>query len=226
MSSAAVDPCDPARVMTNTLRFAMAALLCAFAVWWYLRRAREEERAAAEIAALTAAEAAQPAAPPAPAAAPSPTAAPPTGFRRIDPPARAALLARLAARRAGQPAPAPAAPPLPGAVDPAAVLDSIMPLVPALQDCYDETRARRTATKVAVGFDLTLEGDAEVGTLITDIKLTGDAAFDADPALGTCLRETMLAVELPPLAQGSSAFVRTTMELLDDPAAAAVDAGR
>ncbi|MBL8621140.1 MAG: hypothetical protein JNK64_07540 [Myxococcales bacterium] len=211
--------------MDNTPRFLVAAVLCAFAIYWYARRSREADApppdpGVAVIDAGVAPGAPPPGgSPPAPAPGPAPAAvdAAPR-FRRIDPAARAALLARLAARKAGQPAPPAAAPaPLPGHVDATAVVDSIMPLLPAFQDCYDETRAARTAPQVEVRYALTLVGDAEVGTVISDIELSGDAAFTADPTLATCLRETMLAIELPPMVNGATASFRTSMVIADDP---------
>lgn len=220
--------------MDNTPRFLVAAVLCAFAIYWYARR-RDEASAPPPDPGVAVIDAGATGAPP-----PGPSVAPPRAaavvdagaaprFRRIDPAGRAALLARLAARKPGQPAPpptaAPAPPPLPGHVDATAVVDSIMPILPAFQDCYDETRAARTAPQVEVRYALTLVGDADVGTVISDIELSGDAAFTADPTLATCLRETMLAIELPPMINGATASFRTSMVIADDPDAPARDAG-
>jgi|JI10StandDraft_1071094.scaffolds.fasta_scaffold16874_7 hypothetical protein len=205
--------------MDNTPRFLVAAVLCAFAIYWYARRRGEASAPPPDPGVAVVDAGATGAPPPGPSGAPTAVdagAAP--RFRRIDPAARAALLARVAARQAGQPASTTATPaPLPGHVDAKAALESIMPLLPAFQDCYDETRAARTASQVVVRYALTLTGDADVGTVISDIELTGDAAFTADPTLATCLRETMLAVELPPMINGATASFQTSMMLVDDP---------
>ncbi len=212
--------------MDNTPRFLVAAVLCAFAIYWYARRRDEASKPPPDPGVAVVDGGMATGAPP-----PGPSVAPPSAaaavdagaaprFRRIDPAALAALLARLAARKAGQPAPTTATPaPLPGHVDATAVLDGILPILPAFQDCYDETRAARTAAQVEVRYALTLVGDAEVGTVISEIELTGDAAFTADPTLATCLRETMQAIELPPMINGATASFRTSMVIADDPAA-------
>lgn len=215
--------------MDNTPRFLVAAVLCAFAIYWYARRRDEASKPPPDPGVAVVDGGMATGAPP-----PGPSVAPPSAaaavdageaprFRRIDAARRAALLARVAARKAGQPAPpptaAPAPAPLPGHVDATAVLDSILPILPAFQDCYDETRAARTAPQVEVRYALTLVGDAEVGTVISEIELTGDAAFTADPTLATCLRETMQAIELPPMINGATASFRTSMVIADDPAA-------
>ncbi|MBK7195819.1 MAG: hypothetical protein IPH80_25330 [Myxococcales bacterium] len=208
----------PSQFMDNTPRFLVAAVLCAFAIYWYARRRDEASAPPPDPGVAVIDAGVAPGGPPPsgspPGAAPAAVDATPR-FRRIDPAARAALLARVAARQAGQPAPTTATPaPLPGHVDAKAALDSIMPLLPAFQDCYDETRA---ASQVVVRYALTLTGDADVGTVISDIELTGDAAFTADPTLATCLRETMLAIELPPMINGATASFQTSMMLVDDP---------
>lgn len=209
--------------MKHTARFVFAAVLCAFAVWWYLRRSRESRPTPPPAPAATATgSAAPPASPPtAGSAVPAPAApAEPPRFRRIDPAARQALLDRLAARRAGSATAgsgsAPAASPLPGQLLVDSVQEALMPLIPAFQDCYDETRDKRTATSVSVEYNLALVGDPEVGTLIDDIQLDGDDAFRADPEFATCLRETMLAIELPPLDQSTRAHLRTTLLFADE----------
>lgn len=210
--------------MNHTLRFAFAAVLCAFAVWWYLRRtAHRTPPPPVDSPAAVDAQAGSPRPPDMPP--PSPDDAPPR-FRPIDPPRRRALLDRMAAARAareGGPVvpftPSAADPaPLPGRLDSDDLLAGIMPLVPSLRACYDETRARRTATSVRVQFKLHLVGDPDLGTLIESAELDGDAAFSADPDLATCLRETLLAVELPPMIGGTTADFTTSMVLTDDSA--------
>lgn len=124
------------------------------------------------------------------------------------------------ARTAGRTSPPagelPAPAPLPGTLAADQVLQGFLPLMPALKDCYDDGRAARTVTHVRVTFAIHLVGEPEVGTLIDALELAGDEAFRADPELATCLRETLLAVELPPLSGGSTADFKTTLVLADE----------
>ena len=89
--------------MDNTPRFLVAAVLCAFAIYWYARR-RDEASAPPPDSGVAVFDAgATGASPPGPSVAPpSAASAVDAGaaprFRRIDPAARAALLAREAAR--------------------------------------------------------------------------------------------------------------------------------
>ena len=205
--------------MNHTLRFAVAAVLCALAVWWYLRRTeRASPPVPPPVATLDAGAVSAPAAaPPSPA---STDTAP--RFRSIDPTRRRAILSRMAAARAARargtavPAAAAADPaPLPGTVDADAVLDSFLPLIPSFKDCYAR-RANPAVTSLRVELSLSLVGDPDVGTLVDAIAVDGDAAVRADPDLATCLRETALAIELPPMSGDTAAAFRTVLVLADD----------
>jgi len=204
--------------MNHTMRFAFAALCCTFAVWWYLRRSAENDarpRPAPEVVDAGAVAGALDAAAPVVDASAAPAEA---RFRRIDPSRRRGILEQLAARAAGTAAPAgsTALAPLPGRLEPDQIMAGLMPLLPALRDCVDVGRDHRTVTAMKIRFELELVGDADIGTLVDVVKLDGDPAFQADTTLQTCLRETLLAVELPPLASGTRASFVTTLTFDDD----------
>ncbi len=208
--------------MNHTLRFAVAAVLCALAVWWYLRRTeRASPPVPPPVATLDAGAVSAPDSPPPLPHPPAPSDDAPR-FRSIDPTRRRAILSRMAAARAARargtavPAAAAADPaPLPGTVDADAVLDSFLPLIPSFKDCYAR-RANPAVTSLRVELSLSLVGDPDVGTLVDSIAVDGDAAFRADPDLATCLRETALAIELPPMSGNTAAAFRTVLVLADD----------
>jgi hypothetical protein len=214
--------------MSRRIAVWLLAVAAALAAWWLLQRgdgsARPEDPQRPREAARRAIDAG-----PVVAAPPSMVPAA-VGYRRLDPAARRALRERIArARSLGQASVAAAEtaapPPLPGTLEADQVLQGILPLVPALKDCYREGRAARSVSRVRVRFSLQLVGEPDVGTLIDAVELDGDEAFRADRDLQTCLRETLLAVELPPLSGGSSAAFVTTLVLADDPPATAADTG-
>ncbi len=95
-------------------------------------------------------------------------------------------------------------------------MQGIVALMPAFKDCYAEGRDARTVPRVQVTFAIHVIGEPDVGTVIDAAELDGDEAFRADPELATCLRETMLAVELPPLAGASAVAFKTRMILADE----------
>ncbi|MEZ4400438.1 MAG: hypothetical protein R3B06_10490 [Kofleriaceae bacterium] len=186
--------------MTHALRFAVAALLCSFAVWWYLR-SRDDARTP------TVADA------PPPSAATIPAG--PPRYRPLAPAARAALLAQLDPAHPGAAAPAAPTPaPLAGQVDATAPADSVAAVAPALQACYQQTRASRSTDRVQVDLTARLVGGA-AGTVIVDAALTGDAPFTADLELGPCLQAALLAIELPPMINGTAATAAVRLTLAD-----------
>jgi hypothetical protein len=147
-------------------------------------------------------------------------------YRVIDADARLALLNRIAAareaRQAGKPAPATAAP---SAEDPPAldgilttdqILDGIMPLMPLFKECYQGGLDRRTIAAGKVTFKMHLVGEPDIGTLVDHATLEGDPAFLADAELSTCLHETMMSIELPPMSQGAEIDVTTAMQFSPD----------
>ena len=73
-------------------------------------------------------------------------------------------------------------------------------------------------------FKLSISGAADIGSVIDQVTVDGDPAFLADADLAECFQQTMLSIELPPLAGGDH-FVSTavTMEFSPAPDAAQRD---
>jgi hypothetical protein len=147
-------------------------------------------------------------------------------YRVIDADARIALLNRIAAareaRKAGKPAPAAAAPSpedppaVDGVLDVDQILDGIMPVMPLFKECYQDGLDRRTITSGKVTFKMHIVGEPEIGSLVDHAELEGDPAFLADAELSTCLHETMMSIELPPMAQSAEIDVTTAMQFSPD----------
>jgi hypothetical protein len=150
---------------------------------------------------------------------------PPTSYRVIDADARMALKRRIEAARAARaenkPVPPEAAPdptdppPVRGMLTSDDILAGITPILPLLEECYQEALTRKSVTKGQVTFSLDIVGDKEVGSLIDTAEIGGDPAFLADTELMQCMQETIMSIELPPLAETS--FVKTSVSMLLSP---------
>jgi RNA polymerase sigma factor (sigma-70 family) len=152
------------------------------------------------------------------------TAAPPTtvpGFRRLAPRERDALRGRIQQARgaisatetapppkvydfSGQSLDAPVVmtPPKPGApLNKSTLRYAIVAMQPLLQECYAaafDQLARKDGTLAVV---LHLTGEPSVPTMVDAVDVAGDAHFTSDRDLTECVRETLLAIELPPMAE-------------------------
>ena len=209
----------------------LVASVCGVLIWLLVRwhGANEPTKprptaAAAPVASATAPTGATPAPTPAPAAeAPAPDK---PAVRRIDEATRNEILKQLArAKRAreqgvapvtgGTPSSTPA--PLPGELSPDQIMEGVMAVMPLLKECYTGGLERGTVTRGLIKFDMKMRGEPEIGTLITQADLSGDAAFLKDKELSTCLHETMMSIELPPMSEGAELRVQTSMQFADEP---------
>jgi len=66
------------------------------------------------------------------------------------------------------------------------------------------------AGKIVVQMHLT--GEPDIGTLIEKAEIGGDPQFTGDAELVECLQQTMLSVELPPIAEGGTVDVTYPIE--------------
>jgi len=129
---------------------------------------------------------------------------------------RAAARARAgggaAATSARTPPSLPATPPADGELARASVplRDALTEAIPLLADCYaPEQRTQQTAT-----VRMTLVGDQH-GTLIDAEELVDDNGAALAPALDDCLRATLRAMELPPLAEGGDLKIQYSFKFDD-----------
>jgi RNA polymerase sigma factor (sigma-70 family) len=95
------------------------------------------------------------------------------------------------------PAPKPRKPGPLGKHDLRAAIHSVQPL---LAECYraaEPSLARKDGT---INVVIRLEGEPDVGTVVTDAKVGGDAHLVDAGDLAECFRETLLSIEMPGLA--------------------------
>ncbi len=152
------------------------------------------------------------------------SAAPPASptsetFRRIDKPARAALLERMRAARARGSASTssvssttPPTLPLPGRLERADVQKGVRDLIPLLAECYDAALPRLTKKAGGITVHMVFTGEPEIGTLIQAAEIAGDDHLAKDAGLVECLQQTMLSIELPPMAESGEVTVTYPIE--------------
>jgi len=167
---------------------------------------------------------ARPAEPSAKTAAPAPAAAPapPAHATRITPDARRQIAERIAtaqAARAARAAQGPAAtgaaprtgtdtPPTEGETVETMktpILGALKETIPFLQECFAKLPEPRP--RFQFRGNLTLTGDADIGTLVDADRLTDDRERPLPAELDDCLRGTLQTIQLPPLREGDKMTV-------------------
>lgn len=174
-----------------------------------------------------------PAAPP-PAASkvePQPVQTPPratTGLKRLAAGERATMLERLKAQRArdaaisgsggeakppkiydfsGQalddakavPVPPPGTP-----LSKSTLRYAIVQMRPLLAECYAASLDHLPHERGTLEVVLHLSGEPDLGTLVEDVELGGDQPLAQDRELSECVRETLFALELPPMTEAGT----------------------
>jgi RNA polymerase sigma factor (sigma-70 family) len=190
---------------------AVAAVLGTGAVWIGTRAdARESEPAARPESKL--------------AAEPAPAAAPPRPrVRKADSPAaqaalRASIQRRAEQRRRAAPPSMPADPAARSSSAPAPTMPrgeqmtgyiqaAVRDIVPLLSECYREGLARRPDLGGDVMVDFKIEGEPDVGAVISSSKIVPEKSSIQDPVVLECIQETMYALQLDPPAEGDSVRV-------------------
>ncbi len=157
-----------------------------------------------------------------------PTAKPgPTHERRtITPQQRAEIAAQIAAARAARAERKPAAPteakpatPPDPNQDYAAYVesfavgmgDALQPLIGTLASCVKDKGSSGSHRNAAV--QITLEGDPDVGTLITTDSIADGTGQPVTPELDNCVRGVLDAAELPPIKEGATLKTEFTFDL-------------
>jgi hypothetical protein len=199
--------------VTVRARWAIAgvALAVAAAIAWYLVRG-PGRRADDTAVAGTATGSGSSTAPGSGTAAEADPPDAPARIRTIDADQRLALMERIAKARAARTAGKPVVPdrdpadpaPLPGTLSADQVAQAVMDVHTLLLECWTTAVDDLPIKDGKVTVALKLVGEPEVGTLIESSELTGDAHMLAHAELATCIRETTMAIELPPLAEGSA----------------------
>ena len=211
-----------------TLALALAVFL-GLVAWLLMTDQQLDTLPTVASAPLPAVEPARPTAPgDAPARAPLPAADQPRGPERIDAETRARLLReiaeRLAERAQAQRGDDPARPEqgeasaatahLPPDELPPAKLDKeysqarVREIVPLVKECYDLAMSEHPGIEGKVVVDFTIQGDDELGGVISDSRLKDPDAEQRYPVLAECVRETMYAIRIDPPEGGG--VVRVT----------------
>ncbi len=95
-----------------------------------------------------------------------------------------------------------------GSMNPDEIRTAVREVIPMLAECYTMAApAVHAGGNVVIA--MTVSGEPDVGTAIDDAALDdGDPHMLADPDFAECLRETLLAVEMPPLTTGGRVEIR------------------
>jgi RNA polymerase sigma factor (sigma-70 family) len=94
------------------------------------------------------------------------------------------------------------APHTPGVLSKKELRDAIHSVQPLLVECYTANAATLDARPGVIQTQLRMEGEPDVGTLVTAVTIAGDDHLAGHADLAECFRETLLSVELPPLDGG------------------------
>jgi RNA polymerase sigma factor (sigma-70 family) len=79
---------------------------------------------------------------------------------------------------------------------------AIVQMRPLLAECYNAALDQLPHEPSTLDVALRLSGEPDYGTLVEDVTLTGPIAQNAD--LSECVRETLFALELPPMTEGGT----------------------
>ncbi len=84
---------------------------------------------------------------------------------------------------------------------------AIREMIPHLAECYEAARPTLGDDEITVKAELTLTGDADIGTLVDAERLIDGAGNPLPPAFDDCVRSTLQLIVLPPLPIGDTAMV-------------------
>jgi hypothetical protein len=204
---------------TRTAIMSLIVIGAVIFVFVWNRREREGEAAlAAASGSATAAGSASTAGSGTGSAQPAPP-----GVRKIDRKGREVLLERMKSARAARTGgstgtsgasgtPPPALPALPGMLSKDEIRKGVRAVIPLLAECYDAAQDRLAIKTGRIEVKMHLTGEPDIGTLIESAEIGGDKHFTGDADLVECLQQTMLSVELPPIAEGGTIDVTYPIE--------------
>ncbi len=92
-------------------------------------------------------------------------------------------------------------PPDPSTLGKATMRHAIRDVQPLLVECYTEAFDRLPRKDGVLEVRLTLVGEPGLATIVDEVELGGDAHLTGDTAFGECMRETLYAIEMPPMPQ-------------------------
>lgn len=134
----------------------------------------------------------------------------PGRVHHIDADTRQRLLAQIAAARAKRGESSSAVPGTPGAPHEftAEYIQAQMhELVPLIKDCYEKQLVDDPHLGGTLMVEFTIGGEPDVGGVIEDSAINAENSTIANPSMIECVRETVLALEFDPPAQGGKVVV-------------------
>ena len=100
---------------------------------------------------------------------------------------------------------------MPGTISKDDIRAGVRAVIPLLAECYDAAQSRFTVKEGKIEVHMHLSGEPGIGTLIEKAEISGDPQFTGDHDFVECLQQTMLSVELPPIAEGGTVDVTYPM---------------
>lgn len=87
----------------------------------------------------------------------------------------------------------------PGPLSLSDLRNAIHSVLPLIRECYTAAAPQLTRRDGTMTLGFRLEGEPDVGTLITAASLSGDPQFSSNAELARCVRESLLSIEMPGL---------------------------
>ncbi len=84
---------------------------------------------------------------------------------------------------------------------------AVRELIPLLTDCYEQGLARDPTIAGSVVANFTIQGEPDVGGLVTESQIDADRSTLADPAVRECIQQTMYSLQIDPPANGGVVHV-------------------
>ena len=114
-------------------------------------------------------------------------------------------------RAAAAASPATPAPALPdesvGDLDREYIRDAVQGLLPMITECYEAALDDTPALSGALVVDFTIEGEPDVGGLVTESSINEEHSEIRDDSMRECVQETMFALEIDPPSNGGTVHV-------------------
>lgn len=92
--------------------------------------------------------------------------------------------------------------------------DAMRELIPFLAECYSADENLPPLVEVVA--DMTLTGDPDIGTIADANSVVAKDGSALPASFTTCLRDTLVEIEMPPLSEGGSVKVHYPFTFADD----------
>jgi hypothetical protein len=92
--------------------------------------------------------------------------------------------------------------------------DAMRELIPFLAECYGADEKLPSPLEIIA--DITLTGDPDIGTIADANTVKNKDGAPLPESFSTCLRDTLVEIEMPPLSEGGSVNVHYPFTFADD----------